>query len=166
LGGRRCSPPPPAAAARPPPPARRRPAAAAASPKRRLAPRWLSAERPRAPPCVSPLGAQVHAVRGGEKVATTHRYSHFQAMYKRLIPHIPVALMPAFPTTRLFNTLDPQYLGSKQRLLQTFLQGLARLAAPELPASSPAEQRWVELLRQELLAFIHHTGEDGAESDG
>ena len=30
--------------------------------------------------------------------------------------------MPVMPATRLFNTLDRQYLGTKQRLLQAYLQ--------------------------------------------
>jgi len=30
--------------------------------------------------------------------------------------------MPVMPATRLFNTLDRQYLGTKQRLLQAHLQ--------------------------------------------
>jgi hypothetical protein len=30
--------------------------------------------------------------------------------------------MPSMPSTRLFNTLDRQYLGTKQRLLQAYLQ--------------------------------------------
>ena len=94
------------------------------------------------------------------KVSTTHRYSEFVTLHKRLSelvirlrvpqvdrhrlhaacpphahrmptacpPHahrpVPQLLlrMPSMPSTRLFNTLDRQYLGTKQRLLQAYLQ--------------------------------------------
>ena len=114
-------------------------------------------------------------------------------MYKRLILQVPLTQMPAFPSTRLFNTFEPKYLSEKQRLLQvrptaltcgllplphrltrenrcttfarqTYLQGLARLAAPELPCS-PAEQRWVDLLRRELLEFLNPASGPEAEGD-
>ena len=40
----------------------------------------------------------------------------------------------------------------------------ARLAAPELPCS-PAEQRWVDLLRRELLEFLNPASGPEAEGD-
>ena len=102
-------------------------------------------------------------------MSTTHRYSEFVALHKRLselvirlrvpqerlrppaarpcpppshahrppparrtptVPHTDahgavlqlLLRMPVMPATRLFNTLDRQYLGTKQRLLQAHLQ--------------------------------------------
>ena len=72
--------------------------------------------------------------------------------------------LPSVPPTRLFNTLDRQYLGTKQRLLQQYLQTLAHLAAPELPPPA-AELLWVEALRRELLDFLHPATDGGADSD-
>ena len=65
---------------------------------------------------------------------------------------------------RLFNTLDAQYLGNKQRLLQAYLQGLARLAAPELPPT-PAEQRWIDVLKRELLEFLNPASDGDSDGD-
>lgn len=39
----------------------------------------------------------------------------------RRVPQL-LLRMPSMPSTRLFNTLDRQYLGTKQRLLQAYLQ--------------------------------------------
>ena len=47
---------------------------------------------------------------------------------------------------------------------QAYLQGLARLAAPEL-TPPPAELLWVEALRRELLDFLHPSSDAGADSD-
>ena len=87
-------------------------------------------------------------------------------MYTACTLHVPQLMlrMPSMPSTRLFNTLDRQYLGTKQRLLQAYLQGLAHLAAPELPPPT-AELLWVEALRRELLDFLHPTSDVGANSD-
>ena len=68
------------------------------------------------------------------------------------------AVSPDTGSGAAFNT-------RRQRSLQAYLQGLARLAAPELPCS-PAEQRWIDLLRQELLEFLNPANQDGADSDG